>query len=105
MRILLDESLPRQLGREFVGHEADDVHALEWSGKENGELLALAEAEFDAFVTADRNLQYQQNIAGFDLRIVVLAASSNRLPDLIPLVPRAIDLLGQMDPGTIREVR
>ena len=105
MRILLDESLPRQLAREFAGHQGDDVHAMGWSGKENGELLSLAKAEFDAFVTADRNLGYQQNVAELDLRIVVLAASSNRLLDLIPLVPHAVELLGQMEPGTIREVR
>jgi hypothetical protein len=64
-----------------------------WASKRNGELLALAVSRFDVFVTADRNLSYQQDVSAFDIAVVVLAARSNRLDDLRPLVPRLLEIL------------
>ena len=61
MKILLDESLPIRLAREFHGHKVSTVVGEGWSGKKNGELLKLAEANFDVFITSDQNLQYQVN--------------------------------------------
>ena len=61
MKILLDESLPKSLTKEFKGHFVSTVVGHGWSGKKNGELLRLAQKEFDVFLTADQNLQYQQN--------------------------------------------
>ena len=62
MRILLDECLPKRLKRDLVGHQARTVPEMGWASKKNGELLALAEAEFDVFVTVDRNLSFQQDV-------------------------------------------
>jgi len=104
MRVLLDESLPRQLATHLVGHETLDVYAQGWSGTKNGELLRLAAAEFDAFVTADRNLRHQQNPTGLDLRILVVVARTNRLADLAPLVPKLLETLESAKPGKIIEV-
>jgi predicted nuclease of predicted toxin-antitoxin system len=87
MRILLDESLPRRLSRALVGHSVSTVVEVGWSGVKNGRLLTLAAARFDVFITADQNLQYQQNIATLPLAVIVLAAHDNRLPTLLPLVP------------------
>lgn len=64
-----------------------------WAGKRNGELLALAAGRFDVFLTADRNLSYQQDISSFDIAVLVLVARSNRLDDLRPLVPRVLEVL------------
>lgn len=64
MRILLDESLPRDLSALLVGHEAVTVRAAGWSGVKNGRLLAFAATRFDVFLTADRNIEYQQNDHG-----------------------------------------
>jgi hypothetical protein len=64
-----------------------------WATKRNGELLALAVGEFDVFLTADRNLSYQQDLSSFDIAVVVLIARSNRLDDLRPLVPRVLEIL------------
>lgn len=64
-----------------------------WAGKRNGELLALAVGQFDVFLTADRNLSYQQDLSSFDLAVIVLVARSNRLEDLRPLVPRVLEML------------
>ena len=64
-----------------------------WASKRNGELLALAEGQFDVFLTAHRNLSYQQDLSSFDIAILVLVARSNRLDDLRPLVPRVLQIL------------
>jgi hypothetical protein len=64
-----------------------------WASKSNGELLALAAADFDVFLTSDRNLSHQQNLSVFDIAILVLVAASNRIDDLRPLVPRVLEVL------------
>ena len=93
MRVLLDECLPRRLKHELAGHEARTAPEMGWASKRNGELLALAVGQFDVFLTADRNLSYQQDLSSFDIAVVVLVARSNRLDDLRPLVPRVIEML------------
>ena len=70
----------------------------------NGELLRLAAAEFDVFVTADQNLQYQQNLSGVDIGIVVLAAVTTRLIDLLPIMPKALQTLETIRPGDVVRV-
>lgn len=60
MRVLLDECLPRKLKQDLANHEVLSVTERGWSGVENEELLKLAQAEFDVFLTIDQNLKYQQ---------------------------------------------
>ena len=62
MRVLLDESLPRQLARLLPEHDVRTVAAVGWTGIRNGELLKLAVDNFDAFLTADQNVEHQQNL-------------------------------------------
>jgi hypothetical protein len=64
-----------------------------WASKRNGELLALAVGRFDVFLTADRNLSYQQDVAAFDIAVVVLVAQSNRFEDLRQLSPQIVEAL------------
>lgn len=89
MRVLLDESLPRQLGREIAGHDVRAVQEERWTGLENGELLRLAVSKgFQAFLTADQNLQYQQNLANLDIAVIVRDLSGLReLPDPLLVEP------------------
>jgi len=101
MRLLLDESLPRRLGRELSEHEAVTVPEMGWAGKTNGESLELARGEFDAFLTADQNLEYQQRLSQADLPVIILAARTNRLDDFRPLIPRVRTALQNMSPGDI----
>lgn len=82
MKILLDECIDRKLAREFIGYEVKTVPQMGWAGVKNGQLLTLAEAEFDVFITVDRNLSFQQNLPKFDIAVIVLQAPSNRLTDL-----------------------
>ena len=101
MKLLLDESLPQDLRLHLSGHEAVTVPFRGWASKRNGELLRLASPEFDVFITADQNLEHQQNIGQFDIAVVILMAPSNRLADLMPLVPKALGLLASVRPGHI----
>lgn len=75
-----------------------------WSGKENGELLALAESEFDVPVSIDQNIRYQQNLTGRRIAIVSLRAPSNRIVDLQPVLPACLEALRSIRPGTVAEV-
>ena len=72
-----------------------------WSGKSNGELLALAEPLFDVFLTVDQNIEYQQNLRLADIPILVLAARTNRLADLQSLIPEMLASLSDLKPGDI----
>ncbi len=60
MKVLLDECAPKYLKRVLTGHDVQTVQEIGWSGFENGDLLALAQTQFDVFITADKNLRYQQ---------------------------------------------
>jgi len=104
MRILLDESLPVELKLELAGHEVSTVQETGWSGLKNGELLARAVARFDVLVTADQNLQHQQNLGKLPVAVVVLAARSNRIEDLRSLLPRLLDLLSSLQPRTLVQI-
>ncbi|HYX71473.1 MAG TPA: DUF5615 family PIN-like protein [Nitrososphaera sp.] len=86
MKVLLDECVPRKLRLELAEHEVLTVTERGWSGIKNGKLLALAEAEFEIFLTVDLNLKYQQNLKAFDIGIILLIARSNRLETLLPLM-------------------
>jgi len=93
MKLLIDECIDRKLAREFVGYEVKTVPQMGWAGTKNGKLLALAAAEFDIFITVDRNLSFQQNLPEFDIAVIVLQASSNRLADLKPLITKVLAIL------------
>jgi hypothetical protein len=87
VKVLLDECVDARLAREIVGHEVRTVPQMGWTGVKDTVLLGLAEASFDVLVTTDGNLEFQQNLAKFNLAVVVLKAKTNRLADLKPLVP------------------
>jgi len=69
------------------------------SEKPGGQLPALAEAEFDVFITIDRNLSFQQNLPQFNIAVIVLQAPSNRLADLKPLAPAILGILPTVAKG------
>jgi len=86
VRILLDESLPRPLARLLPEHEVRTVATMGWTGRRNGELLQLAAGDFDALLTADQNLEHQQNVSALPIAVVVLVAPTNRIESLRPLI-------------------
>jgi predicted nuclease of predicted toxin-antitoxin system len=89
MKILIDECLPAGLRGPLssLGHECETVRKAGFGSKRNGELLRLAEGQWDVLPTSDRNLKYQQNMTGRAVSIVVLCAKSNRMSELLPLLP------------------
>ena len=104
MRILLDESLPRELRDDLPGHAVKTVTEVGWSGVRNGELLRRAAENFDVFVTADQNLQYQQNLAALPVAVVVLVARNNRIQSLQPLVPALLARLASLAPRSLTRI-
>ena len=104
MRILLDESLPRPLGAALTGHEVSTVQAESWTRLTNGALLRQAAARFDVLLTADRNIEFQQNLAALPIAVVVLVAESNRVESLALLVPEVLELLKTLSPKTLVRV-
>ena len=102
MCLLLDEMLDRRLGR-LLGEEHKTVTIKQrgWDGKRNGELLALAQDEFDAFLTMDRGIEHQQNLSSVDLAVVLLRAKSNAIEDIAPLVGEIEAALSSARPGAV----
>ena len=104
MKLLLDEMIPRPLRRDLAGHAVATVTQAGWSGVKNGKLLALAEEEFDAFLTMDSSLEFQQKLDRFQLRFVIVHAVNNSLEVLRPLVPEILKALNHVQPGQVVHV-
>ncbi len=102
MRIILDENLPRPLKSIFPGHAVTTVQEEGLAGTVNGELLAKLEGNFDVFITADKNLRYQQNLAGRTVGILELP--TNRLPLLRPLFPRIAAVVKTVTPSAYVQI-
>lgn len=103
MRILLDEGVPVAL-RYDVEATAETVTYRSWDGLSNGDLLRAAEAEYDVLVTLDTNVAHQQNLARFDIAVVVLRAYSDDVEDLRALMPQVNAALTDAVPGQLLEV-
>ncbi len=106
MKILLDECLPVKLKGTLaeLGHECQTVRQAGFGSKKNGELLAIAEGRWDVLLTSDRNIKYQQNLAGRNICILILCAKSNRMSDLLPLMPECAQALQAVLSGRVVEV-
>ena len=104
MRVLLDECAPRKLRQELPGHHVRTVFEMGWSGTKDNPLLRRARSEFDVFLTVDQGIQYQQNLSGLGLAVVVLAGKSNDIDDLRHLMPEVRRLLKDLTPGQVVKI-
>jgi len=104
MRLLLDECVPKRLKRELVGHEVKTVQDMGWAGIKNGALLKLADGRFDALLTVDQGIEYQQNLSGLSISVVVMLAASNDVDDLRPLLPGVEQALASLRTGETMRV-
>ena len=105
MKLLLDEQIPRKLAKYFPSHiTVNTVQNQGWAGIKNGELLRLAALNgYDALISADKNMEYQQNAEGLPVSVVVLSVLRLRINDLAPLVPVAVEKLSAVSsPAFIR---
>ena len=91
--MLLDECVDRRLAGDIQGHDVKTVPDAGWAALKNGELLGRAQQEFEAFVTVERNLPFQQDLSRFSIAVIVLRAPSNRISDLRSLVPQSLTAL------------
>ncbi len=104
MRVLLDESVPRQLASALLDHSVTTVPKEGWAGLKNGELMAKAAPLFDAFITGDQNLEYQQKYADLPIGIVVLVAPNNRVETIVGMSAAILNALADLKPGKLVRV-
>ena len=104
MRLLLDECVPKRLKRELPGHEVQTVQDMGWAGIKNGALLKLADGQFDGLLTVDQGIEYQQNLSGLSISVVVMLAASNDVDDLRPLLPGVEQALASLRTGETMRV-
>ncbi len=105
-RILLDENIDSFLKALFVTEfEVMTVRERGWNGKKNGELLRLAQKEFDVFVTMDKNLEHQQNLKALNLGVIVLQARSNAYPVVAPLMPKVNEVSRVIQAGEVLHIK
>jgi hypothetical protein len=96
MKIIIDECVPSIVKRGLPALEIVSVQDMGWAGIKNGKLLGLVSAEFDVFITSDKNLSHQQNLRSFDIAVILLP--SNQVPvikALLPSIDHAISDLGE----------
>ena len=103
-RVLLDECLPHDLRHAITGHDVETARYAGVAELTNGLLISAIEGRYDALVTMDGNLPYQQNLAGRTLAVIILRANSNRISDLLPLVPELLRVLETIAPSTVEFV-
>lgn len=104
MRVLLDEQLPIDLAALLEGHAATTVAGRGWAGVKNGDLLRRMRGEYDALLTMDQGIEFQQNIGALPFGVLVVLAPSNRMVHLRPLVPAILAALQGLKPGQLRRV-
>ena len=104
MRVLLDVCVPRRLAAELPNHNVRAATDLGWADLDDGPLLDAMATDFDALVTVDRNLPKQQRLDHRSFGVVVLHAKTNRLVDLLPLVPKLRATLKRLGRGQVRVI-
>ncbi len=104
MKLLLDECVTRFLKRALPNHDVQTVAEAGFRGLKNGALLMAASASYDALITVDRNLEYQQNIRALEIAVVILAAAGTTYEDLLPLVPKLEASLKNVRPGEMTTI-
>ena len=102
MKVLIDENIDEAFPEYLPGHELHHVVELGWQGTLNGELLAKAhESGFEVFVTADKNMPYQQSMAGRSFALIVLDIHPNILANQVACVSMIEERLKSAEPGAV----
>ena len=105
MKLLIDECLPRKIKNSLAVHDCRTVPEAGLAGKRNGELISLAEElGYEIFLTMDKGVEYEQNLQHRKLAIIILRAKSNRLADLLPVLPDCLAQIESIKPGQLVSV-
>jgi hypothetical protein len=91
MKILFDHGTPVPLRHALTGHTVSTAFEMGWSKLDNGDLLNVAEGQFDHLITTEQNLRYQQNLSGRRLAILTLPTTSWRKIQAAEQVPSAVN--------------
>lgn len=102
MRVLLDECVPWPMHKLLAGYDCTSTQWRGWAGIKNGDLISLAEKEFDVFVTSDQNLRYQQNLEG--RRLAILEISCNDLRRIQAAASLIVAAITTMHRGEFRQL-
>jgi hypothetical protein len=106
MRVLLDECIDERFRNYLPGHDCQSARYARLAGLKNGDLLTAAEnAKFDVFLTVDQGIEYQQNLAGRTIGIIIFRTKSNRLKDLLPHAPTCLAHIASIEPGQIIRIQ
>jgi hypothetical protein len=104
-KLLLDECVPKNFKQHMLGHECVTVPEVRWAGQKNGALLSLAEqAGFQVFITLDQGIEYEQNLSGRRIAIILIRAKSSRLEDLVTHATKVLAAIDSIDPGQVVRV-
>jgi len=103
VRLLFDECVSRLFKPGFAvhGHECLTVPEVGFAGKKNGELLRLAEGKFDVFITTDKNIRHQQNLAGRKIAVLIVRARSSEIDDLLRQLPACLAAVESIQPDNL----
>jgi predicted nuclease of predicted toxin-antitoxin system len=104
VRILLDACVPKRLAKELSAHEVRTAPEMGWGNLDDGPLLDAMSGRFDALITVDGSLANQQRLDNRPFAVVILRAKTNRLADLLPLVPTLLRAIENLRPGQVREL-
>jgi predicted nuclease of predicted toxin-antitoxin system len=105
MKVLLDENIPHRLRPRLTGHDCYTVSFMKWRGVGNGDLLLRAASDgFDAIITKDTGIPYEQHVGSLPCAVVVLRARSNSFRDIEPLIPAILKVLADLKPRTVAVV-
>lgn len=102
MNILFDGCVPRALRNFLAGHQVKTAQQMGWGELQNGDLIRAAEVQFDALVTADKNIRYQQNVT--DRKIAILVLPTNRWPALQPMTQQIAAAVNRLKAGEFEEI-
>lgn len=106
MKIILDECVPKRLKQYCGANDVSTVREMGWASLVNGELTKrMTNAGVEVFITIDKNLRHQQNVAALPFGIIVLDAKTNRLPDILPLIPSLLRELLAVQVGKVVEIK
>jgi len=106
MKMLIDHCIDWRLGLALGAHQVESARQRGWDALRNGKLLAAgAAAGFDVLLTVDRSLKRGQNLANLPMAVIVLIAKSNRLADLLPLVPAVEEAIASLSGKLLVEVK
>ena len=101
MKVLFDKGVPVRLRRTLGELAITTVQELGWDELANGELLTMAQDEYDVLISTDSNIKYQQNLPDYNIALIVLRAFNTKLDSYLPLVPEIKIALQAISPGDV----